>query len=122
MRKHTLALIALALLVTIAACSDLSEPVQQKAGEKGEQRDAIQAVDPPENVEKGVVPDVINVQAEAAVKVVEKAGFEADPQPLALSFKESRINENDVICETDPPAGESPPEKSTVTLIYDIGC
>ena len=127
MRKYALALIALALLVTIAACSDLSEPVQQKAGgdkagEKGEQRDAVQAVDPPKNVEKGVVPDVINVQAEAAVKAVEKAGFEADPKALALSFKESRINESDVICETDPPAGESPPEKSTVTLTYDIGC
>jgi uncharacterized lipoprotein len=85
MRKHALALIALALLVTIAACSDLSEPVQQKAGgdkagEKGEQRDAVQAVDPPKNVEKGVVPDVINVQAEAAVKAVEEGWLRGGPE------------------------------------------
>ena len=80
------------------------------------------SVDAPTNVEKGVVPDVVNVQAEPAVEAVEEAGFEADPKPLALSFKESRINENDVICETDPPAGGTPPEKSTVTLTYDIGC
>lgn len=127
MRKYALALIALAVLVTIAACSDTPEPVQQKAGgdEAGadpDQRDAIDAVDPPKNVEKGVVPDLINVRAKAAVEVVEKAGFKADPKPLALAFKESRINANDVICETDPPAGSTPPKKSTVTLTYDIGC
>ena len=40
MRKYALALIAVALSVTIAACSDLAEPVQQKA-ETGDQRDAI---------------------------------------------------------------------------------
>ena len=56
MRKYALALIAVALSVTIAACSDLAEPVQQKA-ETGDQRDAIDAVDAPTNVEKGVVPD-----------------------------------------------------------------
>ena len=65
--EYALAAIAPALSVTIAACSDLSEPVQQKA-ETGEQRDAIEAVDAPTDVEKGVVADVIGVHAAAAVR------------------------------------------------------
>ncbi len=121
MRKYGLAIIGVALAVTIAGCTDVPAPRLQEGGTEFERREVREQVDPPKAV-KGVVPDVLDVQAEAAAKVVKKAGFEPVLDSLNLQFTSQRIDADEVVCTQDPEGGAMPAKKSQVTLIYDNKC
>jgi hypothetical protein len=122
-RKYILAIVGAALALGIAACSDLPAPRGQEGGGAGaESLDVIESVPAPEAVE-GVVPEVINVQAEEAVAVVEAAGFTAVAEPLGLQFTSGgRIKDTDVICTQDPAGGEEPAANTEVMLVFDDKC
>ncbi len=121
-KRYVLVLGGLALAVTIAACTDVPAPRTQEGGGAVESADTIEPVDPPKKIEKGVVPDVVHVQAEEAEMVVTKAGFEPELESLALVFTTASINDGDVICTIEPPADSTPPKNSTVVLTYDEKC
>ena len=122
-KKNILAIVGAALALGIAACTDVPAPRGQEGGGAGiESLEVIEAVPAPEAV-KGVVPEVISVQAEEAIAVIEAAGFTAVAEPLGLQFTAGgRITTSDVICTQDPAGGEEPPRKSDVMLVYDDKC
>ena len=121
-KKYILAIVGAVLALGIAACTDVPAPRGQEGTLGVESRDVIEAVPAPEAVE-GVVPDVINVQAEEAVAVVEAAGFTAVTDPLGLQFTSGgRIKDRDVICTQDPAGGEEPAANTEVMLVFDDKC
>ncbi len=123
MRKYSLAMIGVALAVTIAACTDIPAPRTQEGGGEGlESLDVVEQVPAPKAV-KGVVPDVLDVQAQEAADVVKKAGFEPVLDSLNIEFTSGGlITGDDAVCSQDPEGGAMPPKKSVVTLIYDNKC
>jgi len=124
MRKLSLVVIGVALAVTVAACDDVPAPRGQEGGGEGlEEAPSAEPIAAPTDIEKGVVPDVVQVIAGEAQEAVEKAGFVVvwDSEGLAFTQREPNAK-NDLVCSQDPPGGESPPKGSDVTLVFDRKC
>ena len=122
-KKYILAIVGAALALGIAACTDVPAPRGQEGGGAGADSLEVREQVPAPKAKEGVVPDVLDVQAEEAEAVVTEAGFTAVLEPLGLQFTAgSRTGPTDVICTQEPEGGAEPAANSEVMLVFDDKC
>ena len=123
MKKYSLGMIGVALVMVLAACTDVPAPRTQEGGGAAGPAAIAEAVPAPTDIQPGVVPNVVLVLAGDAQAAVEEAGYVVEFDKKGLAFVTAEPNkENDLICEQDPVAETAAPEGGTVTLTFDAKC
>jgi hypothetical protein len=121
-RYPLIALTVLAAFV-IAACTDTPERKSPAAGsgQGGISRNPEDKAEtkPAPAVEKGVVPDVLDVALEDAEEAIKEAGFKPNVEGGGAF---SVLSPDLPVCEQDPAGGSEPPKKSEVLIVAERSC
>lgn len=120
MQRYAPALIALALAITVVACTDTPAPSSKGNRAVGGEVQEVAESKPAPETEAGVVPDLIEVTLADSKKALADAGFETVRAETASTF--GTVDDDLLVCVQDPKAGSSLPRDTRITLVVDRSC